>query len=291
MKYLLPLFICLLALTARADSFSSCGLVVGQSSAATANSAALDACLSTMRAANRAKLNVGEGNWYFAQPVVLTYGVVLEGVSPSASVIVAMHSGHAIRATGQHGTGGALRNITVAYHTFNGGVGIYLRGEASYQPDFFEVRNVVVTHLTGGTMAYGLIVDGDARAPSTGLQGIRNIAIQRLIIFSVSGGNAFEIRNGRAVHVTDMQLNQGGGTSTVVYVRGSAGGQQKSAGVFFSGCNVGWLVIENTAEFSFVGGVIQSGGTLLASTAWGLVQAPGSANVANYASGNNVRVP
>jgi hypothetical protein len=137
------------------------------------------------------ELYIPPGNWFFAsQANAVDFGLNVYGDNESYSVLNIRHNGNGFVATGQYGVGGSLRNLSVDFDgpatasTF----GVYLvANQLGYSPDFFDVENVNISSLNGGTISYPLCLDGLAR-PTTLYTGTVSSVTGTSIVFA---GNPF----------------------------------------------------------------------------------------------------
>jgi hypothetical protein len=265
--------------------------LVGSSPAQAANNSTKMATLITeMRTVYALQeVIVPDDIFYFGSSIVVDHGLRFTGIQMSGSVFIASHSGNIIHFTGQYGTGGGASKLSLGYTGTNGNIGVFVSANAAgYSADFTKFSELNITHYSGGTMAYGMLFDGDARRPGSGLQGLRDITVEGCYIFNVSGGHAMELRHVRAFQCSKCDFFQGGGTSTTLYVRGYDA-TFISTGIRFSAMNTGAFICQNVIDFDFIGGRNSAAGNIANTCFDGLIAAHGVLPV-NNAVANNVRI-
>jgi hypothetical protein len=266
------------------------GLVGSSPAQAANNSTKIATLINDMRTVYALQeVIVPDDVFYFGSGIVVDHGLRFTGIQMSGSVLIANHSGNIIHFTGQYGTGGGASKLSLGYTGTNGNIGIFVSANAAgYSADFTKFCDLNITHYSGGTMAYGMLFDGDARRPVSGLQGLRDITVEGCYIFNVSGGNAMELRHVRAFKCMGCDFFQGGGTSTGLYVRGF-NSTFVSTGVRFGFMNTGAPVFQDVVDFSVTGSRFSAVGTIASSCFDGLFTVHGALPI-NNATANNVRI-
>jgi hypothetical protein len=264
-------------------------MLPANSGAAAANVAAFNTMVADCITYGVYEIFIPPGNWYVNSSLVVTAGITLRGINKSLSVIVGTANGqNLLTFTGQYGVGGGAKDLSLDYDSgVSGNIAIYAVATSSYSPDFLTIENLNISTLGSNTMSYGMLFDGTARHPVSGLQGLRDTTIKNVSLFNVNGGNMVEFRYCKIIYGKDLQLNQGTGTNTNIVISGYDA-LNVSAGVHLSGCIAANLSVATTSSFSYVGGAVYTSVTVTSTCADGLIVTCGGPSVSN--TGTNVRV-
>lgn len=180
-------------------------------------------------------------------PANITRGLLFEGEDRSSTLVNVNHAGSAFGFTGQNGGGGGVTNMFISASGANSPFAA-VRADAAaagFSPDGLVISNLWITYTSTGRWGYGIWLDGAARNPGSGLQGLRDFHVQRIITFGTVN-NAIFARNCRGAYFSDLLLNGVGGVNTFALLGNSATNSERNDGICFSNIVCGQLIINNT---------------------------------------------
>jgi hypothetical protein len=248
-------------------------------------SAAISAATADMAAHGLRKCLVPAGLWRLAAPVAFDRGYVFEGEDRSASVFRVEHAGHGFMFSGINGGGGGLRAVSVQKHYgTSGGASVYAAANANgTAPDGLILEELWLTYTSAAVWDYGVVLHGGNRNPVSGLQGLRDLAVERVVTFGTRYQAIYAL-NVRAAHFSQVLCNGVGGNSNIAILGNSPNQNDVSNGVTFDGVIFGQLLLNNTVGLSGnclpQGGFSKGGGIsncklLVPSPYWDIGPSPG----------------
>ncbi|WP_089177246.1 hypothetical protein [Bosea sp. AS-1] len=187
---------------------------------------ALTIGLDRLRAAyGRGRVLIPPGSWLaktVIDPAKLS-GMTIEGIHSQAGKIISSAAGNLLYCNGAGDfTGGAWRHLTLMREDgFSTNVSaMNLQGDATGQPDQFEVEDIYCTAIGSGFWGSGLVCNGQSR---TSPQGLRVVSGRNIQIFKcgAAGGYAVGFFNVVQGDISNLGIYSGTGSlGNNVYVGG-----------------------------------------------------------------------
>lgn len=187
------------------------------------------------------------GNIRLAEQITITRGVMFEGEGKSNSVFSFFHNANGFVFTGQNGTGGGMKDLSVVKGNAGNANSFIscLANVGGWAPDFLILDGVNITGLSaGGTASYSLLLDGIPRngSAANGLVGLRNLILRDLDIFNATF-TTLEIRACRAMRMSGVNVFQGVGSVSRTVINGTSSNQSSVIaiqGSVLGSLNVDW---------------------------------------------------
>lgn len=174
----------------------------------------------------RGMIRIPPGTWLantVIDPAKLS-GITLEGVDPLSSIIVWAGTGNLLHASGAGGNaGGAWRRLGLFREDgfSSASIAMMLSGNATFQPDQFEIDNIYCSSLGTGFWTNNLQISAIAR---TSPQGQRVAAMRNLQLFRSGASNGLSVGLYNAVQCSIDNIGTYVGTGTLANYVGIGGG-------------------------------------------------------------------
>ncbi len=188
---------------------------------------ALTIGLDRLRAAyGRGLIRIPPGTWLantVIDPAKLS-GIVLEGVDPLSSLIVWAGTGNLLHCNGAGGfTGGGWKRLGLFREDgfSSSAIAMMLSGDATFQPDQFEIDNIYSSTLGTGFWTNSLQISSIAR---TSPQGQRVAAMRNLQLFRSGAGNGLAVGLYNAVQCSIENIGTYASTGTLANFFAIGGG-------------------------------------------------------------------
>ncbi len=176
----------------------------------TDSTAAIQRAINAALAAGGGIVFFPPGNWITSAPLLTGSGIILQGSGRAATTItwtsVNAPAIHLPSSVGQ--VGGAIRDLTIATALFPTASAILLG-----QPNFYDVTNVWINGLIGGTWnTSACITIGETSADTA-----QNIALRHLFFAAWTNGVDWVAGNGGALYALDVTASGPAGTNSFGY--------------------------------------------------------------------------
>lgn len=225
---------------------------------------ALSAMITTIRGLQRkrGKISIGPGDWLLSTSGIDFSGIQLEGCGSQATAVWLNFSGAVtgFAFSGNDGSGnsvdgGGMKGIAVKLETGQGNTsvyGIYLKGNATLQPDQMLFEDI---YMTGSDSSYfwdGFHADGTGR---TSPQGIRIASLHNIQVFNCRNTSFYGANIvGWDIHNFGCYSAAAGTNGADFYITGGGSGSTNSTEVSVSRLNCGGTVHLSNASVLYVEG-------------------------------------
>lgn len=222
-------------------------------------STAFESAFVDMAAHGMRRLFVPAAQYILNRPVTVDRGFIIEGEARVGTVLNVEHASNGFSFTGANGGGGGVRNLAMLkrFATSGGNAVQAVANANGTAPDGLILEDLWISYLSTGVWDQAIVLHGGNRNPTSGLQGIRDLNVSRVITFGTRY-YAMYLLNVRGANFSQVLCNGVGGNSNIAVLGNSANPQDVSNGVTFDGMIFGQLIMNNTN--GLVGTCLPQGG-------------------------------